>query len=169
MKSYKHWFGFLLCFVSSPLWAELPSLDSLLMHQLIGKPHPAFQVTTSDGKTYYDELAEFKALEAEYVRLREASIDSDEALRQWLLLADITVKTRNAALSEAFSVDLKIQYQQIPEKFERAIEKLPYFKPAFCQLVLNETGEEIVQSTSVNSKLNSHQAAKCVALLCAAE
>lgn len=159
MKSYRYLFGFLLCVVGSPIWAEAPALDSLLMHQLIGKRHVAFQVVTPDGQTYYDELAEFKALEAEYVRLKQASVNHDEALRQWLLLADVTVKTRNSALSEAFSVDLKMQYHQMPEKFEQVIEKLPYFKPAFCQLLLNKTGE----------KLNNDLNVKRIALLCALE
>lgn len=112
-----------------------------------------------------------------YTDYRERAGGNDEtALRIWLLLADFSVRSADASLTQSYAADLVPIYRRDPAAVLSALAAAPWLAPSTCQLLAAHFGSEdrpgsdrpeflASESERIKAALPDGVASECLALL----
>lgn len=110
---------------------------ALLTSSLLSVNQKQFTYQAADGTQQPDELQQFKALEALYIRTKLDAQNSNSksqtaSIKLMMFFAYYADSRNNGAFSEYLASDILPIYQNDPAKFLQVMQELPFFTTAVC-------------------------------------
>ena len=117
--------------------------EAFALRYLLGVQSPEFQVAKPTGEKYYDELAEYQAWSAVYLRARDAAArDDDRGLRLLLFTTFVAEARKDAALSEFLSTELYPIAAPRRAAVFKILAELPFLARSTCHYLRAHHGFE---------------------------